>query len=43
MHLGRNPFGQVVHPFLPCGRNWLVLGIYGLNKRVNEQTPTSQQ
>jgi hypothetical protein len=43
MHLGRNPFGQVVHLFLPCRRNWLVLEIYGLNKRANEQTPASQQ
>jgi hypothetical protein len=43
MHLGRNPFGQVVHPFLLCERNWLVSGMHGLNKRANEQTPASQQ
>jgi hypothetical protein len=43
MHLGRNPFGQVVHPFLPCERNWLGWGMHGLNKRANKQTPASQQ
>jgi hypothetical protein len=27
--LGRNPFGQVVHPFLPCEMNRLGSGIHG--------------
>jgi hypothetical protein len=42
MHLGRNPFGQVVHPFLPCETNQLGLGIHGLSEREYEQTPASQ-
>jgi hypothetical protein len=43
MYLVRNPFGQIVHSFLPYERNWLVSGMHGLNKRANEQTPASQQ
>jgi hypothetical protein len=43
MHLGRNPFGLVVHPFLLYEMNGLGSEIHGLNKGVNDQTPASQQ
>jgi hypothetical protein len=43
MHLGRNPFDQVVHPFFSYKMNGLGSEIHGLNRRANEQTPASRQ
>jgi hypothetical protein len=43
MHLGKNPFGPVVHPFLPCEMKLLGSEIHRLNNRANEQTPAFQR